>query len=317
MTIDSITKALVDGYREGGANIGDLDLPSRQQVSTILREVESIIFPGFSRDEAVNGESVQHFVAQRLHSLKSLIAREARREIKVSGTSHRQPITHENASEEANRFAEEFLEGLPKLRVQVLKDVDALCAGDPAVQSREEVMLAYPGLAATLVYRVANAFWKGGLRLIARIMSELCHSRTGIDIHPAATIGASFYIDHGTGVVIGETTTIGDRVKIYQGVSLGALSVSKKVQGVKRHPTICDDVTIYAGATILGGETLVGHHSVIGGNVWLIKSVPPYSVVENDAAVRIRERASAKSNDSVESESRCLASLHQVENQQR
>jgi serine O-acetyltransferase len=160
-----------------------------------------------------------------------------------------------------------------------MEDVAAAFRGDPAAKTVEEVILAYPGLEAVVVHRVASFFWKAGLPLVPRMMSELVHSKTGIDIHPGAAIGKRFFIDHGTGVVVGETAIIGDDVKLYQGVTLGALSVRKEEGQAKRHPTIEDEVTIYSGATILGGKTVVGKGSVIGGNVWLTSSVPAYSRV--------------------------------------
>jgi len=158
-------------------------------------------------------------------------------------------------------------------------DVQAAWEGDPAAKSVEEVILSYPGLEAITVHRFANTLWKSGVPLIPRMMSEYVHARTGIDIHPGAAIGDRFFIDHGTGVVIGETTVIGKNVKLYQGVTLGALSVRKNESDSKRHPTIEDGVTIYAGATILGGETIIGRDSIIGGNVWITASLPPESRV--------------------------------------
>jgi serine O-acetyltransferase len=159
------------------------------------------------------------------------------------------------------------------------QDVDAMFAGDPAAKSRTEILRSYPGFYAIAAYRIAHLFHQNGVKLIPRMITEFAHSRTGIDIHPGATIGQYFCIDHGTGVVIGETTLIGNHVKIYQGVTLGALSVDKADADVKRHPTIEDNVVIYAGATILGGKTVIGKNSVIGGNVWLTKSVLPGSKV--------------------------------------
>jgi serine O-acetyltransferase len=166
------------------------------------------------------------------------------------------------------------------------EDIQAAYEGDPAARSTMEIVMSYPGLYAITVHRIAHALYRQGVHLIPRVMSEHAHSKTGIDIHPGATIGAGFFIDHGTGVVIGETCTIGKRVKLYQGVTLGALSFAKDdtgalVKGVKRHPDVEDKVVIYAGATILGGDTVIGHDSVIGGNVWLIHSVPPGSKVYN------------------------------------
>lgn len=181
--------------------------------------------------------------------------------------------------EAAEDIAHQFFEFLPSLRTQLLHDADAMLEGDPASRSKNEVMRSYPGFYAIASYRVANRLLHLGVADIPRIITEHAHSKTGIDIHPGATIGAHFCIDHGTGVVIGETTNIGNHVKIYQGVTLGALSVSKEDAKRKRHPTIEDHVVIYAGASILGGETVIGHHSVIGGNVWLTRSVPPNSKV--------------------------------------
>lgn len=180
---------------------------------------------------------------------------------------------------EAERIAHEFFEGLPVIHNKLLRDADALLEGDPASRNKSEVIRSYPGFYAIAAYRIANQLLRLGVPDIPRILTEHAHSKTGIDIHPAATIGEYFCIDHGTGIVIGETTEIGNHVKMYQGVTLGALSVSKEDAQRKRHPTIEDHVVLYAGASILGGETVIGHHSVIGGNVWLTRSIPPHSKV--------------------------------------
>jgi serine O-acetyltransferase len=172
-----------------------------------------------------------------------------------------------------------FFETLPKLTQLLELDAQAALSGDPAAYSREEIIITYPGFYAVCIYRIAHALHELGVPLIPRLMTEYAHEKTGIDIHPGARISESFFIDHGTGVVIGETASIGKNVKIYQGVTLGALSVKKKLQSVKRHPTIEDDVIIYANATILGGETVIGKGSVIGGNTWIIESVKPQSVI--------------------------------------
>ena len=187
----------------------------------------------------------------------------------------------------ARAIVEQFLAALPDVRRLVESDVDAAYEGDPAATSRMEVVMSYPGLYAVTVHRMAHVLYALKVPIVPRIMSELAHSRTGIDIHPGAQIGERFFIDHGTGVVIGETTVIGRNVKLYQGVTLGALSFDKDpetgalVKGIKRHPNVEDNVVIYAGATILGGETTIGHDSEIGGNVWLKDSVPPNSRVYN------------------------------------
>lgn len=174
---------------------------------------------------------------------------------------------------------EVFFERLPKL-VEILdSDAQAALQGDPAAYSREEIIITYPGFYAVIIYRMAHALHELGIPLLPRLMTEYAHEKTGIDIHPGAKIGESFFIDHGTGVVIGETSIIGKNVKIYQGVTLGALSVKKKLQSIKRHPTIEDDVVIYANATILGGDTIIGKGSVIGGSTWIVESVKPGSVV--------------------------------------
>ncbi len=188
---------------------------------------------------------------------------------------------------DARQIVETFVARLPEVRRLVETDVTAAYEGDPAATSRMEVVMAYPGLYATTVHRLAHELYRLKVPIIPRIMSELAHSKTGIDIHPGATIGERFFIDHGTGVVIGETTVIGRNVKLYQGVTLGALSFDKDpvtgalVKGVKRHPNVEDDVVIYAGATILGGATVIGQGSEIGGNVWIKESVPPHSRVYN------------------------------------
>ena len=187
----------------------------------------------------------------------------------------------------APELADEFTAQLPVLRAALLRDASAILASDPAAQGLAEIISSYPGFYATALYRLAHALHQRGLPRLPRLLSEYAHQRTGIDIHPGAQIGHSFCIDHGTGLVIGETAIIGANVQIYQGVTLGALSVTKGLQGTKRHPTIEDHVVIYAGATILGGSTVVGAHSIIGGNVWLTESVPSHSRVYHRAHIQI------------------------------
>ncbi|OGX84477.1 serine O-acetyltransferase [Hymenobacter glacialis] len=187
----------------------------------------------------------------------------------------------------APALADEFTAQLPALRAALLRDASAILASDPAAQGLAEIISSYPGFYATALHRLAHALYQRGLPRLPRLLSEYAHQRTGIDIHPGAQIGHSFCIDHGTGLVIGETAIIGANVQIYQGVTLGALSVTKGLQGTKRHPTIEDHVVIYAGATILGGSTLVGAHSIIGGNVWLTESVPSHSRVYHRAHIQI------------------------------
>jgi serine O-acetyltransferase len=182
-------------------------------------------------------------------------------------------------SASGKEISDQFFVGLPALFQKINQDIDAMFEGDPAAKTRSEVIRTYPGFYAVAAYRIANQLHQFGVQGIPRIITEHAHSKTGIDIHPAAKIGSNFCIDHGTGVVIGETTVIGNHVKIYQGVTLGALSVNKEDAEKKRHPTLEDHVVVYAGATILGGETVIGHNSVIGGNVWLTRSVPAHSKI--------------------------------------
>ena len=182
-------------------------------------------------------------------------------------------------------------EELPPIYKSLLMDIEAILNGDPAAKSEYEVVRAYPGFYAIAFYRLAHVLYNMNIPILPRIITEYAHSRTGIDIHPGAKIGSYFFIDHGTGVVIGETAEIGKNVKLYQGVTLGALSVSKNLDRVKRHPTIQDNVIIYSAATVLGGDTIIGHNAVIGGNVWLTKSVPPYSTVYHRPQIEVKELA--------------------------
>lgn len=191
--------------------------------------------------------------------------------------------------QEAGPVAQNFFQNeLPALYDVLWQDAEAAYAGDPAAQNLQEVVIAYPGFYGVAVYRIAHYFFHLGIPTLPRLFSEEAHERTGIDIHPGAKIGRSFFMDHGTGIVIGGTSIIADNVKIYQGVTLGALSVDKSLASTKRHPTIEEGVVIYAGATILGGETVIGRNSVIGGNTWIVESVQPYSVVYNKSSSHIR-----------------------------
>lgn len=185
--------------------------------------------------------------------------------------------------------ASTFFRGIPELYRKMNTDIASILTGDPAAKSEFEIIRTYPGFLAISLYRIANALLKLDVPLIPRILTEYAHSQTGIDIHPGAEIGEYLYIDHGTGIVIGETTVIGDHVKLYQGVTLGALSVEKYMANTKRHPTIEDHVIIYSGATILGGDTRIGEYSIIGGNVWLTKSVPSNSTVYHQSAIKVIE----------------------------
>lgn len=314
-TMIEVTGAILDSYsRDGGINhLCGPHLPSRNEVADILHQFEDICFPGFFREEELHAESIEYVTGHKLvrlyDELTELIFKNY--VFQARSAARDAPIQRQEIWESARDAARAFLKHIPDIRRMLMSDVQALLDGDPAARSREEVILSYPGLRAILVHRVAHHFWNQGLRLLARMMSEHTHSVTGIDIHPGAQIGDSFHIDHGTGVVIGETTVIGAHVKVYQGVSLGALSVSRRLVDQKRHPTIEDFVTIYAGATILGGDTVVGHHSVVGGNVWLVQSVPPHSIVENDPRIRVMSKA--ERNETLRSQN--AASAHEDRNE--
>ncbi|MBV8327268.1 serine O-acetyltransferase EpsC [Chryseobacterium sp.] len=201
-------------------------------------------------------------------------------------------ITITGSEKEAEKNTDLFFKALPELYDLLVLDARAILEFDPAADSLEEIYLAYPGFFATYVYRISHQLWKQKVKIVPRIISEYAHSKTGIDIHPGAEIGKSFFIDHGTGIVIGETTIIGDHVKIYQGVTLGALNVSKEKANQKRHPNIEDHVIIYSGATILGGNTTIGRESIIGGNVWVTQDVPSHSLVYHKSEIKIKDNTS-------------------------
>lgn len=238
------------------------DCPSPKVIKQFFEELLGLLFPEYTVQKINNKEELSAKLDQLQNSFHAILSR----------NKH----LYEG---KADLIAQEFFQNLERIYDWVHQDIDAMYAGDPAAKSRTEILRSYPGFYAIAAYRIANQMHRQGIQLIPRMITELAHSRTGIDIHPGATIGQYFCIDHGTGVVIGETTVIGDHVKIYQGVTLGALSVEKADADKKRHPTIEDHVVIYAGATILGGKTTIGKNSVIGGNVWLTKSVPAGSKV--------------------------------------
>ena len=286
MNIDMLIDGILDSYdRYGLINRNHTeDFPNRQNVVSILSDIQTVIFPGFKTAEDIDSVNIRYITGQKVNNIIANLTREIQKALIYTKA---QTCTHDeiNNIEESHCFklaektAIALIEEIPEIRRKIQLDVIATFNGDPAAKSNEEVVLSYPGLEAILVYRIAHFLYENGVPIIPRIMSEHVHGKTGIDIHPGATIGESFFIDHGTGVVIGETCIIGTNVKIYQGVTLGALSVKKNLQNKKRHPTIEDDVTIYANATILGGETIIGRGSTIGGNTWVTESVPAGSVI--------------------------------------
>jgi len=276
---DDIIKAILESYKTlGGINhLEGPNLPSRQSIIDIVNEFQTVIFPGYRDAAELESTNIKYILGEKIARIAKNLAIEVEKSTryycKLVNDAHKTC----NCAEEARQITYELLAQIPDIRAKVQLDVEAAFLGDPAASSREDIILSYPGVEAIMIYRIAHELWLKKVPFIPRMMSEYMHSKTGVDIHPGAEIGSSFFIDHGTGVVIGETTTIGNHVKIYQSVTLGALSVKKEYTSKKRHPTICDHVTIYAGAKILGGETVIGEGSIVGGNVWLVSSVPPYS----------------------------------------
>lgn len=256
------------------------NLPSREAVEEITVDCLNVLFPGYYEKQELSKTQVRQYVWEKIVAIYHNLSREITKSIAaVMEASGKGSIV-----ETAVGLTMAFLERIPDIRGKLTLDVQAAYDGDPAARSFDEIILSYPGMFAIAVYRIAHELYHLEVPLIPRIMTEFAHRSTGIDIHPGAQIGDHFFIDHGTGVVIGETTVIGNNVRIYQGVTLGALSFKKDkngriLKGGKRHPTIEDNVVIYAGATILGGDTVIGKNSVIGGNVWLLESVPPNTTV--------------------------------------
>lgn len=297
-SLPALTERIVDTYAEVGSinHLGHCPLPNYDVVISITEDLKEILYPGYRRRDGLHLGNVTYYVGDlidRLHDrltwqIARALCHEAGRDCSCS------PQQKQDFEALGQARAVAFLNQLPSLRHVLALDVQAAYDGDPACKSLDEVIFCYPGLEAVTVYRLAHALHQLGIPLIPRMMTEWSHSRTGIDIHPGAQIGRHFFIDHGTGVVIGETTIIGDHVKLYQGVTLGALSFptdeqGKLVRGKKRHPTIEDRVVIYASATILGGDTVVGHDSVIGSSVWLTHSVEPYTTVSLESPkLRVR-----------------------------
>jgi serine O-acetyltransferase len=277
--LERAVDGILESYRDlGGINhLEGPNLPSQQSVARIVEDLESLVFPGFRAEENLDLAGLRWTIGAKVASVFRALSTEVERSLRYTCRIVKDCARHEDCRGEAEELVHELLCRIPEIRRRVSRDVEAANRGDPAARSSEEVILAYPGVEAIMVHRIAHELWVREVAMIPRMMSEYLHGKTGIDIHPGADIGDSFFIDHGTGVVIGETTVIGAEVKLYQGVTLGALSVQKELANRKRHPTLEDGVTVYAGATILGGDTVIGKGSVIGGNVWLTSSVPPGS----------------------------------------
>ena len=251
-------------------------LPSKEKIIDIIHVASRILYPGYFTNERIDKINLNYSLGQEATALFEALSGQIT--LAIRHECRRHDMSCIDCEERGQEIAIDFMKELPRLRVLLGKDICAAHEGDPAAKTYDEIIFSYPGLFAITVYRAAHELYKRKVSLIPRIMTEYAHGRTGIDIHPGAEIGESFFIDHGTGVVIGETTEIGKRVRLYQGVTLGALSLPKdtveQLRNKKRHPTIEDDAIIYAGVTILGGETVIGARSVIGGNTWLTSSVP-------------------------------------------
>jgi len=289
LPITELTDALLVSYRlHGGINhVDGANLPSRGAVVEITRELLRLLFPGFFDEKVVHSAELKAETALRVDSLAERLEDEI---LKSLGCVEACGLSAEELRVKARGVTGDFLRRLPAVRELLQTDVEAAFVGDPAALSRDEIITAYPCIEAIAVQRLAHELSEQAVPLLPRMMTEWAHSRTGIDIHPGARIGTHFFIDHGTGTVIGETCVIGNHVKIFHGVTLGATSTSggQALRGRKRHPTIEDRVTIYSGAVILGGETTIGAGSTVGGNVFLLHSVPPDSVVlSEDTKVRV------------------------------
>ena len=284
MNIDSLIDNILESYDHYGfVNRNEEEnFPNRQNVVSILTDLQSLVFPGFRTAEDIDSINLRYVTGQKVNNIIAKLTREIQKALiytvtKTNGDT--QHITESHCFKLAEKTSFALIEEIPEIRRLIQLDTIAGFDGDPAAKSPEEVILSYPGLEAILVHRIAYFLHINGVPIIPRIMSEHVHGKTGIDIHPGAKIGESFFIDHGTGVVIGETCIIGNNVKLYQGVTLGALSVQKDLQDKKRHPTIEDNVTIYANATILGGNTVIGKGCIIGGNTWITKSIEAGSTI--------------------------------------
>ncbi|GAB6193547.1 serine O-acetyltransferase [Desulfocastanea catecholica] len=256
-------------------HISPVSIPSQEKIIEIVEQARRILFPGYFSHTKLHASNLEYYIGKKTTDLYDKVAEQIVMAIRHDCRRNDRLCT--NCEAQSHKMALAFIESLPKVAAILATDIRAALRGDPATKSPDEVIFCYPGLLATVVFRLAHELYLLKVPIIPRIMGEYAHSLTGIDIHPGATIGSNFFIDHGTGVVIGETTIIGDNVRIYQGVTLGALSLPRnageEMRNKKRHPTIEDNVIIYANTTILGGETIIGEGSIIGGNIWLTESV--------------------------------------------
>jgi serine O-acetyltransferase len=305
--LEELSANLLDSYLgdERGRRISQRYLPSREAIVEILAAVLDLMYPGYFGRRDLNPDNLSAHIEQMTAALAPKLERELEHCLCYGREHETVPPQFGECAPRAHELAEIFLRRLPEIRALLIRDVQAAFDGDPAALNLDEIILAYPGVLAVSVYRIAHALYDLGVPMMARIMTEWAHSKTGCDIHPGASIGAAFFIDHATGVVIGETTHIGEGVKIYQGVTLGALSLPRDASGhlirsKKRHPTVEDGATLYANATVLGGQTVVGANSVIGGSVFLTFSVPPRSRVSlKEPELRVARRDGAAEPDAI------------------
>jgi serine O-acetyltransferase len=303
----NLTGQFLDSYMsdERARRIAHRYLPSREAIVEILESALDLMYPGYFGRRDLSAENLDAHVAQLVESLAPKLEREIEHCLCYGREREATLPEFAGCASRAHELAEIFLSRLPEIRSLLIRDVQAAFDGDPAATNLDEVIMAYPGVLAVSVYRIAHALYDLGVPMMARIMTEWAHSKTGADIHPGATIGAAFFIDHGTGVVIGETTVIGEGVKLYQGVTLGALSFPRDangqiIRGRKRHPTVENGATLYANATVLGGNTVVGADSVIGGSVFLTRSVPARSRVSlKEPELRVGTREGAADPDAI------------------
>ena len=287
--VENIVDTILVDYRNGRSidRIDTFSHPDKEIIIDMIGKLLRIVYPGFSRDK-------NYRIYNAHHNLSMLIEDVMYNLIKQVTIVLREKLPEAEATARAEQISLEFFRAIPGLRAVIQTDVEAFYDGDPAAYSTDEIVFCYPGIYAVTIYRLAHVLYTMGVPMLPRIMTEHAHSVTGIDINPGASIGNYFFIDHGTGIVIGETTVIGDHVKIYQGVTLGALTTrgGQSLRGKRRHPTIEDNVTIYAGASILGGTTVIGHDSVIGSNVFITHSIPPSTTVSvKSQELQIRSRA--------------------------
>jgi serine O-acetyltransferase len=301
-TVTQLANELVASYaRVGGINhLDGKNLPSRRAVTAITVDLLRLLFPGFFDEKPIHSSEIKVATAELLDSVLGALEDEIRKALEYHPPD---ALPKKNITTAAHHLTLDFLHSLPRVREVLRTDMDAAYNGDPAAMSKEEVIVSYPFVEAIAVQRLAHELYLKNVPLIPRIMSEWAHSRSGLDLHPGAQIGSHFFVDHCTGTVVGETAIIGDRVKMYHGVTLGAKSTAhvEELRGRKRHPTIEDRVTIYPGATILGGDTVIGEGSTIGGNVFLMESVPPNSIVlYNVPDARVLNKADRKRKASVD-----------------